>query len=71
MATASTLGYFFWDIGMRKGDFVVISTASYFTPLASTIVSCLYLDVVAGVKLWIGCALLITGAYLSKISVKD
>lgn len=71
LASTSTLGYALWDIGIRKGDFILISTTSYFTPLLSTLVSCLYLRVLPGPKLWLGCALLIAGAALSRSSVAD
>jgi drug/metabolite transporter (DMT)-like permease len=71
LASTSTLGYAFWDLGVRRGDFVLLSTASYFTPLLSTLNSCLYLRVLPGGRLWLGCALLIAGAVLSRLSVRE
>jgi drug/metabolite transporter (DMT)-like permease len=71
LASTSTLGYALWDIGIRRGDFILLSATSYFTPLLSTLVSCLYLQVMPGPKLWIGCALLIVGAVLSRAAVTD
>jgi drug/metabolite transporter (DMT)-like permease len=71
LASTSTLGYALWDIGIRQGDFILISTTSYFTPLLSTLVSCLYLRVLPGPQLWLGCALLIAGAALSRASVAE
>jgi drug/metabolite transporter (DMT)-like permease len=71
MSVASWLGYVFWDIAVRKGNFVVVSISSYFTPLLSTIIACLYLDIIAGINLWIGCSLIIIGAYLSKLGVQE
>lgn len=69
MSVVATLGYIFWDIGVRKGNFSIVSTTSYLTPLLSTFVACLYLNVIAGPKLWLGCILIILGAYASKKSL--
>jgi drug/metabolite transporter (DMT)-like permease len=68
---ASLVSYIFWDIAVRKGNFVAVSISSYFTPLLSTFIACLYLKVSAGRGLWIGCALIVTGAYLSKLGVRE
>lgn len=71
MSAAATLGYIFWDLGVRKGDFSTVSTVSYFTPLLSTFVISFYLEVSAGPKLWLGCVLIALGAYLSKRALED
>jgi drug/metabolite transporter (DMT)-like permease len=63
------IAYFLWDRAMRKGDVVLVAAFSYLTPLFSTIVSCLYLGIHAGLSLWIGCILIVTGSILSWISV--
>jgi drug/metabolite transporter (DMT)-like permease len=65
------LGYIFWDVAMRRGDIVLVASASYFTPLLSTLVSCLYLGVVPGIQLWLGCGLIIIGALGCKFSIKN
>jgi len=70
LATTSTAGYALWDIGVRRGDFAVLSTASYFTPLLSSVVSCLYLGVMPGARLWAGCLLLIAGAWTSHRAIR-
>jgi drug/metabolite transporter (DMT)-like permease len=71
LAGATSAGYVFWDIGVRKGSFVAVSISSYFTPLLSTLISCIYLNVSAGRGLWFGCALIVAGAYLSKLGVRE
>lgn len=71
MVLVSTCGYMFWEIGLRRGNFVIVSISSYFTPLLSTIISCLYLGSQATAQLWTGCAALIVGAYLSKLGVRE
>jgi drug/metabolite transporter (DMT)-like permease len=65
LAAASGLAYICWDIAMRKGDVILVAAASYLTPFFSTVVSCLYLRLVPGLSLWIGCLLLVAGSFLS------
>jgi len=67
----TVVAYILWDRAMRKGDVVLVATFSYLTPLFSTIVSCLYLGISAGITLWIGCILIIAGSILSWISISE
>jgi drug/metabolite transporter (DMT)-like permease len=65
------LAYIFWDRAMRKGHIVFVASFSYVTPLLSTIISCLYLEVDMGYWLWAGCGLVIAGAALCSRSLAD
>jgi drug/metabolite transporter (DMT)-like permease len=69
LAVVSSLGYLLWDVAMRRGDMVLVATASYFTPFLSTLSSSLYLGVRAGPRLWLGCLLILGGAVLCKLAV--
>lgn len=60
------VAYALWDTGVRRGDPAVLGVASYFVPVASTLVSALYLVVVPGVHVISGAALVVAGAWLSK-----
>ena len=71
LGMATALGYLLWDMAMRKGDVVFVAACSYFTPLFSTLLSCLYLHVTAGVSLWLGCLLIVAGSLLSWLAVSD
>ena len=71
LVAASSVSYIFWDIAVRKGNFVAVSISSYLTPLLSTVMACLYLKVGAGRGLWVGCAFIVAGAYLSKLGVRE
>lgn len=70
LGLATALAYVFWDIAMRAGNMVLVAACSYLTPLFSTLVSCLYLGVRPGLGLWLGCAVLILGSFLSWLSVR-
>jgi drug/metabolite transporter (DMT)-like permease len=69
LGLATALAYVFWDLSMRAGKMVFVAASSYLTPLFSTIVSCLYLGVRPGPGLWLGCAVIIAGSFLSWLSV--
>jgi len=71
MGLATALAYILWDLAMRKGDIVFVAACSYFTPFLSTLLSCLYLQVTAGISLWLGCLLIVAGSLLSWVSVSD
>ena len=71
LGLATALAYILWDLAMRKGDIVFVAACSYFTPILSTSLCCLYLQVTAGVSLWLGCALIVAGSILSWTSVSD
>ena len=69
MAASANLAYGFWERAMRGGNVVLVVSSSYLTPLLSTIVSSLYLRVGLGLRLWLGCALVVGGAALCNAAV--
>ena len=60
--------YVFWDIGMRKGNIILVASLSYLTPLFSTIVTCAYLGIRFTASLLFACVLVIAGAVICKLS---
>lgn len=71
LAAFTTLAYALWDAAMRKGDLLLVTACSYFTPLLSTLVSCVYLNVTPGWRLWAGCVVLVIGSLLTWVSISD
>ncbi len=71
LAVVTTLAYLLWDMSMRRGNLLLVVICSYFTPLFSTLVSCAYLRVSPGIKLWVGCLLLVSGSLITWRSVSD
>jgi len=65
------VAYVLWDIAMRGGRVVRVAVWSYSIPIISTLFTCAYLGISATPRLWIGCFLIVLGAYLSWISVSD
>ena len=65
------LAYILWDIAVRKGEIILVASLSYLTPLLSTVFSTIVLDVQPSIALWLGAGLVIVGAVLCKISIRD
>ena len=65
------LAYALWDMAMRKGRLTLVVACSYFTPVLSTFVSCLYLKVTPGLGLWVGSLMLVTGSLMTWLSISD
>lgn len=63
------LAYIFWDIAVRKGEIVLVSSLSYLTPLLSTLFSTMVLKVSTSPSLWFGAGLVIAGAIICKTSM--
>jgi len=67
----ATLAYAFWDVAMRRGRIVLVTSLSYLVPVAATLVSCLYLGIRASGALWAACAMVIAGAVICRLSVSE
>lgn len=65
----TTLGYAFWEAAMRRGNILRVATLSYFTPLLAAAIAAAYLGAVPGPGLWLGCALVVAGAWVCQRSV--
>ena len=63
--------YALLDVAMRKGDLLLVAACSFFTPLLSTLVSCAYLRVAPGPRVWLGCALIVAGSLITWRSVGE
>jgi drug/metabolite transporter (DMT)-like permease len=65
------IAYRFWDFAIYKGNVVLVSAASYFTPVLSTIMTSYFLAVSVKNSTWIGCALVALGAVLCKFAFNE
>lgn len=65
----SAIGYFLWDVAMKRGQVIVVITASYFMPAIYMVISTIYLGTKPSLSAFAGMALLIIGALLSKKGV--
>jgi len=65
----TALAYAFWDVAIRRGNFLLVGAAAYLVPLLSSLASVWYLDISPGWLLWPGCLLIIAGAIVCKRSM--
>ncbi len=63
------LAYIFWDSAMRKGQIILVISLSYFTPLLSTLVSSLKLDIPLTPMLLISAIFIILGAVICRLTI--
>lgn len=64
------LGYSLWDTAVQRGDLVLVTTFSYFTPLLSTTVSLIVLQVPLTAQLGLAAALVTGGAVLARQGIR-
>lgn len=67
---ATALAYLFWDVGMRFGNVVTISTTSMFIPLFSTIITALISGHGITSTLIVAAALVVGGSWLCRRGVR-
>ena len=65
------LAYSMWDRAMRKGHVTLVVACSYAIPVLSTLASALYLRVTVAWTVWVACALVALGAFVSHASMRD
>jgi drug/metabolite transporter (DMT)-like permease len=63
--------YGLWEVGLRRGNHLLLSLASYFLPVTATAVAAAYLHVVPGPWLWAGCGLVTLGALICRYSLAE
>lgn len=68
-SVATALAYLLWDVGMRFGNVVTISTTSMFIPLASTIITAALSGHGISTSLIIAAALVVAGSSLCRQGV--
>lgn len=63
------LGYLLWDLGIRKGNYVLLMSASYLIPVLSVLIVCLYFHLPVPASLFVGACLIAMGSYICQTSV--
>jgi drug/metabolite transporter (DMT)-like permease len=70
-SAVAALSYLFWDIGMRRGNVVTISTTSMLIPLLSTIITAIFSGHGISLSIVISGALVVLGSWICKRGVTD
>jgi drug/metabolite transporter (DMT)-like permease len=65
------LAYFLWDLAERRGHHSTVNALAYLIPVASTLITSLYLHLSVPALTWIGCVMVIIGAAMSRLVILD
>ncbi|WCG85060.1 aromatic amino acid DMT transporter YddG [Pectobacterium sp. A5351] len=64
MGASTSLAYSAWNVGIQHGNLTLLATASYFTPVLSTLLAALWLNITPAMSFWQGVAMITTGSLL-------
>lgn len=65
------MAYILWEAAMRQGQVTLLASTAYLIPLLSLGVSAVVLEVKPGAALFVGTILVVGGAILCKLSIRD
>lgn len=64
MGASTALAYAAWDSGIQRGNMLLLATASYFTPVLSTLLASLWLHTAPPFSFWQGVGMITLGSLL-------
>lgn len=62
--------YTLWEVGIQHGNILFLATVSYFTPIFSTLFTCLWLSVLPVPSFWFGVGMVGLGSVLSWLATQ-
>ncbi|KML67582.1 aromatic amino acid DMT transporter YddG [Pectobacterium peruviense] len=64
MGASAALAYSAWNAGIQYGNLTLLATASYFTPVLSTLLAAIWLNITPALSFWQGVAMVTIGSLL-------
>lgn len=64
------IAYAFWEIGIQKGNMILLAILSYFTPIASILFSAFWLDTALTLSFWYGVIMVTVGSLLCWLATR-
>ncbi|WP_323659436.1 aromatic amino acid DMT transporter YddG [Pectobacterium versatile] len=64
MGASTALAYSAWNIGIQHGNLAFLATASYFTPVFSTLLAAFWLNITPAISFWQGVVMVTAGSLL-------
>ncbi|QIZ51065.1 aromatic amino acid DMT transporter YddG [Dickeya zeae] len=68
---STALAYAAWDTGIQRGNMALLATASYFTPILTTLMAALWLQTTPSVAFWQGVIMVTLGSLLSWLATRE
>ncbi len=69
-SAASAVAYWAWNRGIMRGNLMLLATASYFTPVLSSLVAGLVLHTQLTVSFWLGVSMVTAGSLLCWVATR-
>ncbi|GAB7201896.1 hypothetical protein OS31_43740 [Dickeya oryzae] len=70
IGASTALAYAAWDTGIQRGNMALLATASYFTPILTTLMAALWLQTTPSVAFWQGVIMVTLGSLLSWLATR-
>ncbi|MEC5341677.1 aromatic amino acid DMT transporter YddG [Brenneria populi] len=70
MGASTALAYSAWNAGIQSGNLTLLATASYFTPILSTLMAALWLKTSPAVSFWQGVLMVTAGSLLCWLATR-
>ncbi|WP_113625928.1 aromatic amino acid DMT transporter YddG [Pectobacterium peruviense] len=64
MGASAALAYSAWNAGIQYGNLTLLATASYFTPVLSTLLAAIWLNITPALSFWQGVVMVTIGSLL-------
>ncbi|GLW37245.1 aromatic amino acid DMT transporter YddG [Pectobacterium actinidiae] len=64
MGASTALAYSAWNAGIQHGNLTLLATASYFTPVLSTLLAAFWLNITPALSFWQGVVMVTAGSLL-------
>ena len=65
------VSYSLWEVGIHKGNMLLLAILSYFTPVFSMLFAGLWLKTIPGTNFWLGVGLVVAGSFVCWLSSKQ
>lgn len=70
VGTFIAVAYAFWEIGIQKGNMLLLAILSYFTPIASVLFSAIWLETPLTISFWYGVIMVTIGSLLCWLATR-
>lgn len=71
MGASVAIAYSAWNHGIQQGNMTLLATASYFTPVLSTLLAAAWLQLTPGLSFWQGVAMVTAGSLICWLATRN
>ncbi|MBP2171174.1 drug/metabolite transporter (DMT)-like permease [Erwinia toletana] len=71
MGASAAIAYSAWNSGIQRGNLTLLATASYFTPVFSTLLAAVWLQLSPSLSFWQGVAMVTAGSLICWLATRN